>query len=107
MTFKRDPSRNCDRGGNRRIPGNPASLLHKPPTRRSKNTSGGVEEVVVTGSRIRREVADTPNPVTILDREELELTGMENVADILRHQTYNSFGSYRESDRAPASARSR
>ena len=61
-----------------------------------ENTSGEVEEVVVTGSRIRREVADTPNPVTILDREELELTGMENVADILRHQTYNSFGSFRE-----------
>ena len=60
------------------------------------DTSGNVEEVVVTGSRIRREVADTPHPVTILDREELELTGMENVADILRHQTYNSFGSYRE-----------
>ena len=61
-----------------------------------EDTTGEVEEVVVTGSRIRREVADTPNPVTILDREELELTGMENVADILRHQTYNSFGSYRE-----------
>ena len=61
-----------------------------------EDTSGEVEEVVVTGSRIRREVTDTPNPVTILDREELELTGMENVADILRHQTYNSFGSFRE-----------
>ena len=60
------------------------------------DTTGTVEEVVVTGSRIRREVADTPNPVTIIDRQELELTGMENVADILRHQAYNSFGSFRE-----------
>ena len=61
-----------------------------------EDTSDEVEEVIVTGSRIRREVADTPNPVTIIDREELDLTGMENVADILRHQTYNSFGSFRE-----------
>ncbi len=61
-----------------------------------EDTSGEIEEVIVTGSRIRRAVSDAPNPITIIDREELDLTGMENVADILRHQTYNSFGSFRE-----------
>lgn len=55
-----------------------------------------IEEMVVTGSRIRREVSDAPNPITIIDREEIDLTGMENVADLLRSTTYNSFGSFRE-----------
>ena len=55
-----------------------------------------VEQVVVTGSRIRRDVADTPNPVTVFDRAEIELTGLENVADLLRSTTYNAFGSFRE-----------
>ena len=55
-----------------------------------------VEHVTVTGSRIRRDVADTPNPITVFDRAEIELTGLENVADLLRSTTYNTFGSYRE-----------
>ena len=55
-----------------------------------------IEEMVVTGSRIRRAVSDTPNPITVFDRAEIELTGLENVADVLRSTTYNSFGSYRE-----------
>ena len=55
-----------------------------------------LEEVVVTGSRIRRAVSDAPSPIEVMDRLEIDLTGMENVADILRNTTYNSFGSYRE-----------
>ena len=55
-----------------------------------------LEEVVVTGSRIRRAVEDTPSPLTVMDRLEIDLTGFENVADVLRTTTYNSFGSYRE-----------
>ncbi len=56
-----------------------------------------VEEViVVTGSRIRRDVSDAPSPITIIDREEIDLTGLENVADLLRSTTYNNFGSFRE-----------
>ena len=54
------------------------------------------EVVVVTGSRIRRDVSDAPNPVTIIDREEIELTGLQNAADVLRTTTYNTFGSFRE-----------
>ena len=55
-----------------------------------------LEEVVVTGSRIRRAVSDAPSPIEVMDRLEIDLTGMENVADVLRNTTYNSFGSYRE-----------
>ena len=56
----------------------------------------GLEEVIVTGSRIRRAVSDTPSPLSVIDRLEIDLTGLENVADVLRGTTYNSFGSYRE-----------
>ena len=55
-----------------------------------------IESMIVTGSRIRRQVADTPNPITVFDRAEIELTGLENVADLLRNTTYNAFGSFRE-----------
>lgn len=55
-----------------------------------------VEEVVVTGSRIQRAVSDAPSPVTIISAEDLEFSGLSNVADVLRNTTYNSFGSFRE-----------
>ena len=55
-----------------------------------------VEEVVVTGSRIQRAVSDAPSPVTVISSEDLEFSGLSNVADVLRNTTYNSFGSFRE-----------
>jgi iron complex outermembrane receptor protein len=55
-----------------------------------------IEEVVVTGSRIQRAVSDAPSPVTTITSEDLELSGLSNVADVLRSTTYNSFGSFRE-----------
>ncbi len=55
-----------------------------------------LEEVVVTGSRIRRAVSDAPSPIEVMDRLEIDLTGLENIADVLRNTTYNSFGSFRE-----------
>ena len=54
------------------------------------------EEVVVTGSRIPTAVSDAPRPITVLDRTEIELSGYENVADVLRTTTFNSLGSFRE-----------
>ena len=55
-----------------------------------------IEEVVVTGSRIQRAVSDAPSPVTVINSEDLELSGLGSVADVLRNTTYNSFGSFRE-----------
>ena len=55
-----------------------------------------IEEVIVTGSRIPTAVSDAPRPVTVLDRQEIELSGLGNVADVLRTTTYNSFGSFRD-----------
>lgn len=56
----------------------------------------GLEEVIVTGSRIRRAVSDAPSPLSVMDRLEIDLTGLENVADVLRGTNFNSFGSFRE-----------
>ena len=56
----------------------------------------GLEEVIVTGSRIRRAVSDAPSPLSVIDRLEIDLTGLENVADVLRGTNYNTFGSFRE-----------
>ena len=55
-----------------------------------------IEEVVVTGSRIQRAVSDAPSPITVINSEDLELSGFTNIADVLRNTTYNSFGSFRE-----------
>ena len=55
-----------------------------------------IEEVVITGSRIQRAVSDAPTPVTVITSEDLELSGLSSVADVLRSTTYNSFGSFRE-----------
>lgn len=55
-----------------------------------------IEEVTVTGSRIPQSVSDAPRPITVVSRDEIDLSGMENVADVLRTTTYNSFGSFRE-----------
>lgn len=57
---------------------------------------GIVEEVVVTGSRIKTSVDDTPRPVSVYNRIDIELSGMETVADVLRNSAYNSIGSFRE-----------
>ncbi|WP_339863534.1 TonB-dependent receptor domain-containing protein [Paremcibacter congregatus] len=42
------------------------------------------EEVVVTGSRIKRGNLSTSTPVTVLDSEAIKVTGAANVAEILR-----------------------
>ena len=50
----------------------------------------------VTGSRITRTDLEGPSPVTIITREDLELSGESNLADVLRQQNFNSFGSFNE-----------
>ncbi|MFS1523111.1 TonB-dependent receptor domain-containing protein [Microbulbifer sp. 2304DJ12-6] len=43
-----------------------------------------VEEVVVTGSRIKRADLDSPSPVTVLDREDMKVSGLTDVGDLLQ-----------------------
>ena len=57
-----------------------------------------LEEVVVTGSRIKRENIETAAlPVTVITRVELEASGETSVADYIRDLPFNSFGSARQS----------
>ena len=55
-----------------------------------------LDRVQVTGSRISRTDIEGPSPVTILSREDLEMTGQANLADVLRTLNFNSFGSFDE-----------
>ena len=51
---------------------------------------------VVTGSRIKRIDLESARPVVVITREEIELSGQESVADVLRNSPVNTFGSSRE-----------
>ncbi len=52
-------------------------------------------KITVTGSRIKRSDIEGAVPVTVITREELELSGESNAADFLRNTTFNSSGSFR------------
>jgi iron complex outermembrane receptor protein len=43
-----------------------------------------LDEVIVTGSRISRQSAETASPVQVLSREDLERSGQQNLSEILR-----------------------
>ncbi len=54
------------------------------------------EKIVITGSRIKRTDIEGPSPITVIDREDIEASGDNSVADVLRSSSFNSFGSFRE-----------
>lgn len=51
---------------------------------------GVIEEIIVTGSYIRRSTADSPSPLTVIDRAQIEQTGAIEIADIVNRMTFNS-----------------
>ena len=55
-----------------------------------------LERQVVTGSRIKRIDLEDARPVVVITRDEIELSGQESVADVLRTSPINTFGSARE-----------
>ncbi len=46
--------------------------------------SDDLEEVIVTGSRIKRADLDSASPVTVLNLDEIKLTGITDVGDLLQ-----------------------
>lgn len=54
------------------------------------------DKIVITGSRIKRVDVEGPSPITVIDREAIDASGDNSVADVLRSSTFNSFGSFRE-----------
>src|SRR5690349_5372449 len=55
-----------------------------------------VEKIEVTGSNIKRVDQEGPAPVQIITREQIERTGANTVAEVLRNLPSNNAGSYDE-----------
>ena len=53
------------------------------------------QRIEVTGSRIKRTDLEGALPVTVIDREDIDMSGDVSVADLLRSTTFNTFGSFR------------
>ncbi len=60
-------------------------------------SSGRVEKIEVTGSHIKRIDIEGPSPILVLDREYLDRSGYNSVADVLRDTTITATGVGRES----------
>lgn len=54
-----------------------------------------LEEVIVTGTRIKRVDLEVAAPLTVIDSELIENSGYTSVSELLRASVYNSFGSWR------------
>lgn len=59
------------------------------------NAEEEVERIEVTGSRIKRTDLEGDVPVTVIDREDIDLSGDISVADLIRDTTFNTAGSFR------------
>ncbi len=62
------------------------------------DTDENVEEqgkITVTGSRIKRSDVEGALPITVISREQIELSGESSAADFIRNLTFNSTGSFR------------
>lgn len=53
-----------------------------------------LDSVEVTGSRIKRVDVEGPLPVTQISRQDIDASGDISIGDLLRDQSFNSFGSF-------------
>ncbi|MFQ6371515.1 TonB-dependent receptor plug domain-containing protein [Shewanella sp. YIC-542] len=60
-----------------------------------KDKQAKVERIEVTGSRIKRTDLEGSVPVTVIDRDAIDMSGQTSVTDLLRNTTFNSTGSFR------------
>ena len=51
---------------------------------------GAIEEVVVTGSYLKKTTADSPSPLSVISRADIEEIGAMDIKDIVRNLTYAS-----------------
>ena len=54
-----------------------------------QGSAADIEEVVVTGSRIRRDSFDSSSPVTVVDSAAIEANATPNLGEVLANQTFN------------------
>ena len=56
----------------------------------AQQDEAAIEEIVVTGSYLRRSSFDSPNPVQVLDQEMIARTGATQMVDVLKELSVNS-----------------
>ncbi len=61
----------------------------------AEEESAELDKILVTGSRIKRVDVETAQPVTIINREDIDLSGDTSVAEVLRNMSTNTFGSWK------------
>ena len=52
--------------------------------------ASSVQEVVVTGSRLARSTFTSPNPITVMNAQQIQKLGLTNVGDVIAQMTQNS-----------------
>jgi iron complex outermembrane receptor protein len=73
-----------------------AATLSGAPAAFAQEDPAQLGRIVTTGTRIGRLDVEAARPLTVITREDIERSGQQTVADVLRNTTYNSFGEYRE-----------
>ena len=68
----------------------------------AQDDSADVDEVIVTGSRIKRSANTESQEIITISAEDMKVSGDVSVADALRSSTLNSLGSFRESSGSSA-----
>lgn len=72
-----------------------ASATLSAPVFSAEEESTELGTVTVTGSRLSRLDLEGALPVTVIDREQIEMSGQMSVADLMRGTSFNSAGSLR------------
>jgi iron complex outermembrane receptor protein len=72
------------------LAGAPAGAQQGPSS--SANATPELQEIVVTGSLIKRTDTETPSPVQVISAEDIKNTGYTNVSDVLRQLSANGSG---------------
>ena len=67
-----------------------AALAQDSGSASASDKSSNVQEVVVTGSRVARSTFTSPNPVTVINAQEIQKLGITNVGDVLAQIPQNS-----------------
>ncbi len=55
-----------------------------------ESDDAAIEEIVVTGSFIKRQTADSPSPLSVVSRADIEDIGATTISDIVNTLTFNS-----------------
>lgn len=72
------------------------ALTAAPVAAQDNEEEASLDRIQVTGSRIARLEAEGATPVVTISREDIDATGYQSVADVLRNNSFNVFGSFRE-----------